>query len=48
MQRALSELRIEGIATTVPFHSKVMAHSEFVEGWVDTSFVERAFFSAAR
>jgi acetyl-CoA carboxylase biotin carboxylase subunit len=44
MQRALSELRIEGIKTTVPFHSKVMAHSDFVEGTVDTSFVERAFF----
>jgi acetyl-CoA carboxylase biotin carboxylase subunit len=43
MQRALAELRVEGIHTTVPFHSKVMAHSEFVEGWVDTSFVERAF-----
>ncbi len=48
MRRALSELRIEGIATTVPFHSKVMAHSDFVEGWVDTSFVERAFFSQIR
>ncbi len=48
MQRALSELRVEGIATTVPFHSKVMAHSDFVEGWVDTSFVERAFFSQGR
>ena len=45
MQRALNELRIEGIATTVSFHRKVMAHSEFVEGCVDTSFVERAFFS---
>lgn len=45
MQRALAELRVEGIHTTAPFHSKVMAHSEFVEGRVDTSFVERAFFS---
>ncbi len=45
MQRALGELRIDGIATTVPFHSKVMAHSDFVEGSVDTSFVERAFLS---
>lgn len=45
MLRALAELRVEGIHTTAPFHSKVMAHSEFVEGRVDTSFVERAFFS---
>lgn len=43
MQRALSELRIGGIATTVPFHKKVLAHSDFVEGWVDTSFVERTW-----
>jgi acetyl-CoA carboxylase biotin carboxylase subunit len=48
MQRALAELRVEGIHTTVPFHAKVMAHSDFVEGWVDTSFVERAFFSQTR
>jgi acetyl-CoA carboxylase biotin carboxylase subunit len=48
MQRALAELRVEGIHTTAPFHSKVMAHSEFVEGRVDTSFVERAFFSQSR
>jgi acetyl-CoA carboxylase biotin carboxylase subunit len=48
MKRALAELRIEGIHTTVPFHIQVMAHSEFVEGWVDTSFVERAFFTTPR
>ncbi len=48
MQRALSELRIEGIATTVPFHQKVLAHSDFVEGWVDTSFVERTWFDKPR
>ena len=48
MQRALAELRVEGIQTTVPFHAKVMAHSDFVEGWVDTSFVERTFFGQTR
>ncbi len=48
MQRALAELRVEGIHTTVPFHAKVMAHSDFVEGWVDTSFVERTFFGQTR
>jgi acetyl-CoA carboxylase biotin carboxylase subunit len=45
MRRALDELRIQGIPTTVPFHQKVLQHSEFVEGWVDTSFVERVFLS---
>ncbi len=43
MLRALAELRIEGIATTASFHEKVLQHDEFVEGRVDTSFVERAF-----
>jgi acetyl-CoA carboxylase biotin carboxylase subunit len=41
MVRALDELRVEGIYSTVPFHRKVLQHSEFVEGKVDTSFVER-------
>jgi len=45
MLRALDELRIEGIQTTAPFHKKVLQHSEFVDGWVDTSFVERVFLS---
>jgi acetyl-CoA carboxylase biotin carboxylase subunit len=45
MLRALDELRIEGIQTTVPFHKKVLQHSEFVEGWVDTTFVERVFLT---
>jgi acetyl-CoA carboxylase biotin carboxylase subunit len=45
MLRALDELRIEGIRTTVPFHKKVLQHSDFVEGWVDTTLVERVFMS---
>jgi acetyl-CoA carboxylase biotin carboxylase subunit len=45
MIRALDELRIEGIQTTAPFHKKVLSHSTFVEGWVDTKFVERTWFS---
>jgi acetyl-CoA carboxylase biotin carboxylase subunit len=45
MLRALGELRIEGIHTTVPFHREVLQHSDFVEGWVDTSFVGRTWLS---
>ncbi len=45
MLRALDELRIEGIKTTVPFHKKVLQHSDFVEGWIDTSFVERTWLT---
>ena len=43
MQRALAELRIEGIRTTVPIHQDILGHSAFVEGRVDTTFVERVF-----
>ena len=41
MQRALSELRIGGIKTTAAFHKTVLAHAEFVQGTVDTKWVER-------
>jgi acetyl-CoA carboxylase biotin carboxylase subunit len=42
---ALGELRIEGIATTAPFHKQLLSHTEFAEGLVDTSFVERNWVS---
>jgi len=45
MLRALREMRVEGIKTIVPFHQKVLEHSDFVEGWVDTGFVERTWLS---
>ena len=45
MVRALDELRIEGIRTTAGFHKKVLRHSDFVDGWVDTTFVEREFLA---
>ncbi len=45
MLRALDELRVEGIQTTANFHRKVLQHSDFVEGWVDTNFVERTFLA---
>ena len=41
MQRALDELRIEGIQTTVPFHRQMMRDTEFRRGAVDTKYVER-------
>jgi len=25
----------------VPFHKEILRHSDFVEGWVDTTFVAR-------
>jgi acetyl-CoA carboxylase, biotin carboxylase subunit len=41
MIRCLDELRIEGIKTTAPFHKQLLSHTTFVEGLVDTGFVER-------
>ncbi len=41
MIRALKELRIAGIATTVPLHLELLANTAFHEARVDTTFVER-------
>ncbi|MFM8578773.1 MAG: acetyl-CoA carboxylase biotin carboxylase subunit [Planctomycetaceae bacterium] len=41
MVRALRELRIEGIKTTVPIHLDLLRHTAFHESRVDTTFVER-------
>ncbi len=43
MMRALDELRVTGIETTAPFHRRLLAHSDFVDGHVDTGFVERTW-----
>lgn len=40
MRRALEELRIGGIHTSVPFHQRVMDSARFQTGQFDTSFVE--------
>jgi acetyl-CoA carboxylase biotin carboxylase subunit len=45
MQRALAELRVEGIHTTVPIHQEILSHSAFVEGRIDTTFVERTLLA---
>ncbi|HEX3726501.1 MAG TPA: acetyl-CoA carboxylase biotin carboxylase subunit [Pirellulales bacterium] len=42
MLRALEELKIEGIQTTVELHRKILSHAAFVEGRIDTTFVERS------
>ncbi|RCS41021.1 acetyl-CoA carboxylase biotin carboxylase subunit [Bremerella cremea] len=45
MLRALDELVTDGITTTANFHKKVLNHSAFAEGKIDTTFVERTWFS---
>ena len=41
MSRALAEMEIEGIDTTIPYHREILAHPEFLAGRIDTRFVER-------
>jgi len=43
MQRALAELEVRGIKTTVPLHQEILAHTAFHECRIDTTFVERTF-----
>jgi acetyl/propionyl-CoA carboxylase alpha subunit len=43
MKRALSEYRIMGIATSIPFHQKIMDSTNFIGGHFDTRFVEERF-----
>jgi len=40
MHRALSEFRIEGVKTTIPFHLKLLRNPAFVAGDFNTKFLE--------
>ncbi|MCR8843165.1 acetyl-CoA carboxylase biotin carboxylase subunit [Paenibacillus sp. SC116] len=40
MKRALSEFAIEGIHTTIPFHSRLLQHPTFLRGDFDIKFLE--------
>ncbi|MFN0150732.1 MAG: acetyl-CoA carboxylase biotin carboxylase subunit [bacterium] len=41
MRRALREFVIEGVATTIPFHERLLADPNFVKGDFDTGYVGR-------
>ncbi len=41
MQRALDEMVVQGVQTTIPFHQKVLRHSDFLAGRTSTRFLER-------
>ncbi len=43
MKRALSELHIEGIKTTIPLQLKILENAAFNESNVDTTFIERTW-----
>jgi acetyl-CoA carboxylase biotin carboxylase subunit len=46
MRRALDELVVEGIQTTIPLHRRIFRHPDFIEGRVDTTWVERVLMPA--
>lgn len=41
MRRALAEFTVEGVKTTIPILREIFHHSAFIEGQVDTTFIER-------
>lgn len=41
MRRALDEMVIEGVKTTIPFHRWMMDNKDFIEGNIDTKYLER-------
>lgn len=43
MKRAISEYEISGIATTLGFGEWVMNHPKFIEGEIDTKFIDKYF-----
>ncbi|NUN48511.1 MAG: acetyl-CoA carboxylase biotin carboxylase subunit [Candidatus Brocadiae bacterium] len=43
MRRALEEIVIEGVKTSVPLHIEIFGHTHFIRGNVDTTFVEGYF-----
>jgi acetyl-CoA carboxylase biotin carboxylase subunit len=43
MRRALSEFVVEGVRTTIPLHREIFNNSSFVNGQVDTTFIERTW-----
>jgi acetyl-CoA carboxylase, biotin carboxylase subunit len=45
MKRALSELHIEGVKTTIPLHLRILDNTAFNEANVDTTFIERTWMS---
>jgi len=40
MRRALDEMVIEGVKTTIPLHKRIFSHSNFISGDIDTGFIE--------
>ncbi len=46
MRRALDELVIEGVHTTIALHKRIVRHPDFITGQVDTTWVERVLLGS--
>ena len=47
MRRALNEMQVDGVTTTIPFHLGLLHHEDFIAGEVHTRFVENKLLGAA-
>ena len=47
LSKAITETRIEGVKTNLPFHAEVLAHPEFQAGGMDTGYLGRFFERAS-
>jgi acetyl-CoA carboxylase biotin carboxylase subunit len=45
MRRALDELVVEGVQTTIALHRRIVRDADFISGRVDTTWVERALLA---
>jgi four helix bundle protein len=45
MRRALDELAIDGVKTTIPLHRRIVRHADFIAGRVDTTWVEQVLLA---
>jgi acetyl-CoA carboxylase biotin carboxylase subunit len=41
MRRALGEMRVEGVKTTIPVHQRILQHPDFLAGRTSTQFLTR-------
>jgi acetyl-CoA carboxylase biotin carboxylase subunit len=41
MLRALDEIVIRGVPTTIPLHKEILNHPDFIEGNINTNFIKR-------
>jgi acetyl-CoA carboxylase, biotin carboxylase subunit len=48
MRRALDMFVVEGIYTTIPLHQRILYHTDFVSGNIDTKFLQKPEFGGRK